>query len=437
MFPLAGPAAYFLFGINRVRTRAREMHAMHLLRLGEVYDPLDDVDEPRPGTDADGLPEKIQTIARVADAVARRPLVEGNRVELLHNGEEAYPAMLDAIASARRRVVLATYIFETNETGRRFIDALADAEARGLEVRVLIDGVGEWYSRPRASALLARRGVPVARFLPPRLVPPAIHVNLRNHRKILVVDGEIAFTGGMNIGDRHLAARVDNPKRVIDTHVRLRGPVAAEIESVFREDWQFVTGETLEPLPRPSPCGDAYCRVLVDGPNEDMDRLAMTLVGIAAIARRRLWIVTPYFLPPAGLTAALQAAAMRGVDVAILLPRNNNLPYMHWATRNMLWELLPRGVRVYYQPGPFVHTKLLVMDDLYVQLGSANIDTRSLRLNFELVVEVYDEDVNGRLAAEVAEMRSQASEVHLEELAGRPFFERARDAVAWLFTPYL
>jgi len=438
MFPFIGPVLYFLFGINRVRTRAREMHARYVFSFGEVYDrgaalnPGERVVEPK-------TEPEFSQVARFVGTVVGRPLTEGNSVEILHGGEDCFPAMLRAIETSSRSLYVSTYIFETNATGERFIEALSAAAGRGVDVRVILDGIGEFYSRPRAGRLLCQRGVRVARFLPPRLFPPALHINLRNHRKILVSDGCLAFTGGMNIGDRHLVADVRNPARVIDAHFRLRGPIVAEIESVFLDDWRFLTGEA-PPERRftaDERAGAALCRTIVEGPNEDMDKLVTILTGVVSMASQRVWIMTPYFLPPAGLVAAMQAAALRGVDVCVILPARNNLPYVAWATRNMLWELLQYGVRVFYQPGPFVHTKLLLMDDGYVQIGSANLDPRSLRLNFELVVEVYDGNFGATIGLYMQRARSVSREVTLAEVMARPFGERVRDAAAWLFTPYL
>jgi len=438
MFPFFGPALYFLFGINRVRTRAKEIHARRVFSLGEVYDPADeDPEESAPRPADPPLSAELAEAAHMVGSVTHTPLVAGNAVDALHDGEQAFPAMLAAIEGAAEHLYFATYIFESNATGRRFIDALAAAASRGVDVRVMLDGVGELYDLPRAGTLMRRRGIRIARFLPPKLLPPTLNINLRNHRKILVADGRVAFTGGMNVGDRHLAADLDNTSRVVDAHFRLRGPIVAQIEGVFLDDWRFVTGESTLATSRTEAAGEAVCRAIVDGPNEDFDKLLMILIGIVSIARKRLWIMTPYFLPPAGLVAAMQAAALRGVDVCVVLPQRNNLPYVDWATHNMLWELLQRGVHVHYQGGPFVHTKLLLMDDAYVQIGSANVDPRSLRLNFELVVEIYDRRFNHEIAAHVARTRERSREVTLTELARRPLAIRARDAAAWLFSPYL
>jgi cardiolipin synthase len=429
IFPIGGPLLYYLFGINRVRTRAQKLQT----RATAAALPRSETAAPRVT-----VPPEFSELARISDAVTGLPLTEANGVDVLHNGEQAYPAMLAAIDAARRHVYLATYIFETNRTGVQFIDALVRARARGVDVRVLIDGAGELYSRPRAGRELRAHGIALARFLPPRLVPPAWHINLRNHRKILVADGAVAFTGGMNIGDRHLAKDADNPARVVDVHFRLSGPVVRQIQQVFVHDWHFVTGEHLAPVaPAADGGGSAICRTLVDGPDEDLGKLEMVLIGAISADRSRIAIMTPYFLPQRALTAALQTAALRGVDVCLILPAHNNLRYLHWAARNLLGELLQKGVRVYYQPGPFVHTKLFVVDDHYAQVGSANLDPRSLRLNFELMVELYDPPFAQELALHIERVRQRSHELQPQELAARTLAIRLRDALMWLFAPYL
>jgi len=240
LFPLLGPLLYFLFGINRIRTRARKLHPLFSLKFNFDSEYPDEASEPVvPSLEI--YPE-LSEIIKISCAVTRRPIVGGNTIELLRNGEEAYPAMLAAIDAAQTSLFLSTYIFETNQTGQEFIEALTRAHQRGVDVRVIIDGIGELYAFRRAGTLLGKRGIPTARFLPPKLFPPALHINLRNHRKILVADGNTGFVGGMNIGDRHLAANIENQNRVKDIHFRLTGPVVAQIENAFYSDWSFCTG---------------------------------------------------------------------------------------------------------------------------------------------------------------------------------------------------
>jgi cardiolipin synthase len=214
--------------------------------------------------------------------------------------------------------------------------------------------------------------------------------------------------------------------------------VVTQIETVFLRDWQFTTGQgTSAPRHLPQPAGGALCRAIADGPDSTLERLTTLITGAIGSARQRVAIMTPYFVPPRELLAPLQAAALAGVDVAVILPARNNLPYVHRATRHMLWELLARGVHVYYQPPPFVHSKLFYVDDYYAQVGSANFDARSLRLNFELNVEVFDRETVVGLARHFEAIRARSAQVSLADVDNRPVLTKTIDGVAWLFSPYL
>jgi len=440
-YPILGPLLYYLFGINRLRTRAHQIKGKPMRRLRIGYEGPEWI---KPAVrDLLQLPELVgdpvlAALARSSAAVTHRTLVGGNRLQPFFSGEEAYAAMLQAIESARISVCLATYLFETNKSGLQFIDALVAAERCGVEVYVLLDGVGEWYSLPRAGSLLKAEGISVARFIPPRILPPAIHVNLRNHRKLLVVDGIVGFTGGMNIGDRHLRARPARRNETADIHFRIEGPVVEQLREVFEEDWYFAARKKLEHVcPPTGNAGNSICRVVTDGPNEDLGKLAMIISGAVSLAQKRVAIMTPYFLPTRELVNTLQSAALRGVEVSVILPQKSNQLLAHWATRNMLWELLQYGVRVYYQPPPFAHSKLLLIDDSYAHIGSANLDPRSLRLNFELVVEIFDRQFVEFMLAHFDRIKSLSTEETLAGVDARGLPAKIRDAIAWLFSPYL
>lgn len=443
LFPVAGPVLYAFFGVNRIKTRARKLQQERSFHLKLGADRASVLDTFK--TSYRTLPEDYLYIGRIADAVTGRTLISGNTVTPLINGDAAYPDMLASIAAARHYIFVSTYIFQTDQTGLRFVEALAAAAKRGVEVRIIVDGIGELYGLPRlVSRLLKSRHVRVARFLPPTLLPPTVYINLRNHRKLLIVDGRTAHTGGMNISDRHLADQPPPPPRASDVHFRIEGPVIIQLEHAFLEHWYFCTGEDSLPevvhdwsAQRAEEPGSAVCRAIVEGPNEELNVLSVVLVGAISSARQRVLIVTPYFLPSREMIGALQSASLRGVDVSVILPEKNNLPYIKWATQNMLWEMVEYGVQVYYQPPPFAHTKIFIVDDIYAQIGSANMDPRSLRLNFELNVEVFDRAVVSRLADHISEIRSRSRQVALEELDSRPLPVRTRDALAWLFSPYL
>lgn len=384
-------------------------------------------------------PSEYIGFTRFSRKVTRRRLATGNRVELLVNGEQAYPAMLEAICNARESIGLCTYIFESDRVGLEFVEALADAVERDVDVKVLVDSVGEAYSQPRISSVLRKKRVPSARFLPLNPWWFNLHLNLRNHRKILVVDGTTAFTGGMNIGCRHLADTDGSPKKALDLHFKIEGPIVADVEQAFLEDWSFATGanhlreEALE-IPE---AGSLLCRVIIDGPNEDFEKLRWMYIGAITAARESVRIVTPYFVPDRDLIATLCAAAMRGVVVELILPEKSNLPFVGWATDAMLWQVLERGMQVYRQPPPFNHSKLFIVDDCYAIVGSGNFDARSLRLNFEFNVEIFGEEFVTVLTRYVRDARDSSTAVTLAAMDERPLPIKLRDGLARLFTPYL
>ena len=435
LFPVAGAILYYLFGMNRVQTRARRVFGSE---LPQELPPCPDRTPRIKGAD----PEEVRELVRLGWAMSGRRLLGGNRIEPLYDGDQAYPAMLEAIAQARHSVHMASYIFRDDPAGQQFAETLAQAQQRGVGVRVLLDGLADFAYHPRGSHLLLRHGLQPALFLPLRLWPPMLHVNLRNHRKLLVVDGATAFTGGMNIQQEHVAG-ADGAPRITDLQFRVRGPLAQQLDQVFLADWSFAAGTPQPEEPETArrgaegDDGDHASRVITEGPNEDIDRLVMVLIGALATAHERVWIMTPYFLPPSPLVGALQSAALRGIDVSIVMPQRSDQPWMDWATRHILRHLLRRQVKVYLRPPPFAHTKLLIVDDWYVQFGSANLDSRSLRLNFELIVENYGEPLATRMAAHFSEVRAVCRPASLEELQARRLPARFRDALCWLFSPYL
>jgi cardiolipin synthase len=378
-------------------------------------------------------------LARAVGRVTHASVAPGNAIEPLVGGDEAYPAMLAAIDEARSTVALSTYIFDHDAAGLLFVDALARAVQRGVQVRVLIDGAGSRYSKPRIPSVLKRHGVIVAEFLSTLTPLRMPYLNLRNHRKILVVDGKVGFTGGMNLRQGHrLSAQPPHP--VQDLHFRVRGPVVRHLLEAFAKDWSFTTGEHLEGetwYPVLEVVGDVAARGVPDGPDDDFERLHWTLLAALAHARRRVRVVTPYFLPDRPLISALNVAALRGVRVDIVLPEQNNLRIVGWAMRARLHNVMEFGCRVWLTPPPFDHTKLMIVDDGWVLFGSGNWDPRSLRLNFEYNVECYDRELAAALDELVQEKIDRGRPLSAEELHGRSLPVKLRDGVAWLFSPYL
>jgi cardiolipin synthase len=444
--PVFGAIAYAVLGVNRIRSRAGQLRAG---QLAVVHELRAAVPTPEQLDAAIGTADSpLRSLATLVGSVTGRPLVAGNRIEPLVGGDEAYPRMLAAIDAATRSIGMASYIFDNDPTGRLFAAALGRAAARGVEVRVLVDGIGSRYTWPSIIGVLTDAGVRVDRFLPTTVPLYFPYANLRNHRKILVVDGTVGFTGGLNVRDGcWLEHRPRHPVR--DMHFELRGPVVAQLLEVFAEDWAFATDEVLVGdavdaaanaawAPALEAAGDALARGVRYGPDDpDIGRIKLVIVGALAAAQKSVRIMTPYFLPDDAVCQALDVAAMRGVTVDIVLPDQNNLALVSWASTALLWQVLGRGCNVWMSPPPFDHTKLMVVDGAWAMFGSGNWDDRSMRLNFEFNVETYDRGIAGALDRHIADVIAASRRRTLAEVDARSLPVRLRDGVARLFSPYL
>jgi len=434
LVPVAGSLLYLLLGVNRIERRATALRRETARAQSALAGPT----APELAGPC-AVPEALQPLATLVGQLVPRRLLPGNRIEPLLDGAQAYPAMLEAIDGARESLALATYIFDRKGIGQQFVAALGRAVARGVEVRVLLDDTDARFSWGSAARALRRARVPVGVFNR-TLVPARFHAsNLRNHSKILVADGRVGFTGGINIATDYWHAD-GGAECSRDLHFRLQGPVVAHLAEVFAADWQFATDETLAGdkwFPALESRGAMAARGIETGPDENFERLRWTIHGALAVARKSVRIVTPYFLPDGALLSALSVAAMRGVEVDIILSERNDLPPVKWAMHAQLWQVLERGCRVWFTPGPFDHSKLLLVDGAWSLFGSANWDARSLRLNFEFNVECYSAELGQRLEALVQTKRAAARRVTLEEMDARPLPVKLRDGFMRLFAPYL
>jgi len=423
--PITGSMSYLVFGVNRVRRRAQLMRPRGA-RAGTAGD-----DTAAPQDD------HLDALRRGIGALTDRPLLAGNGVRTYQDGDQAYPAMLAAIEAATASVGLSSYIFRADVWGSRFIDALTAAHHRGVAVRVLIDGIGGGWLLSPAYHRLRRAGVPVARFLHSPLPWRMPFLNLRNHRKILVVDGLVAFTGGINIADENVIAT--HPKAPVrDTHFRIEGPVVRQLCDAFAQDWSFAADEDLDSdiwCANPSPHGAAPARMIDSGPDTDIEKVEFAVLQAIACAQESIQVMTPYFLPDERLITALTLAAMRGVDVDIILPEHGNHRMVQWATRANVGPLLNHDVNIWQGPPPFRHSKVMVVDNAWCLIGSCNWDIRSFRLNFEVCVEVYDTSLASSLGDFMRQNRGLA--LTAADLEKRSLPIRLRDAGARLMLPYL
>lgn len=439
--PIVGAVLYGVAGINRIRRASLSLQRDLLFRQ-ETRSELA-IFEANGEAIRKTFGARFASMKILGDRVARHPLTSGNSIEMLASGDVAYPAMLEKIASAERSILLETYIFDRDPIGLRIADALIDAVKRGITVRVLIDAVGARYSVPSIMGHLRDGGVTVDVFNGNVIIGLRLpYANLRTHRKILIVDGRVALTGGMNIR-QGFTTEFAGDNAAHDAHFRVTGPAVADLFHTASEDWRFATGEILQghewriAEQQMDPEAPMLVRVVSSGPDRSLETNHKMLIGAFSVARTSILIMSPYFLPDRELISALVTAARRGVTVDVVVPAVNNLTLVDRAMTAQFDQMLKNYCRIWRASGPFNHSKLLSIDDIWAYVGSSNLDPRSLRLNFEVDMEVIDRDFAKMIGDHIRDSLATAKQVDLHVLRRRPFWVRLMEKVLWLGSPYL
>jgi cardiolipin synthase len=427
--PGVGGIAYLLLAdprLSRERGRRRRRRAV---RAAE-----------RVARDADLLvgPGADLSVLRLLAATAGYPPRPGNRVLLLTQDERATERALETIDRATASIWAEFYIVANDATGQRFLDLLGEKARQGLEVRLIYDAVGSWGIDARRLAAVTRCGVRACEFLPMNPVRRRWSVHLRNHRKLLVVDGRVAYTGSMNVGDEYSGlARRRGTGGFRDSHLELEGPVVADLGSLFAEDWHFATGETLAEPPTPDSAGTAVVSIVPSGPDQLHNASGLAFFSGIAAAREKVWLTSAYFVPDTATIQALISAALRGVDVRLLVPRRLDVPVLGPAARSYFGTLVRGGVRVYEYLPRMLHAKSMTVDGAWGIVGSANVDVRSFRLNFELGALVADAPFARALEAAFEADLADSEEVTRERVDATRRLARLRDGAARLLAPLL
>lgn len=429
--PLVGCIVYIVFGINRIRRKA-----LSLRNKGpDIFTVTGKTEEEIEKE----IPKPFLQLLRLGYKVHPQRFALGNRAQAFVNGDSAYPEMCRLIASAQKEVLMQSYIFDNDRAGKMFVDAFKQAVQNGAKVKVLVDGVGLNYSKPTiASVLRHMRGVEFSVFLPSKSPVNLPFVNLRNHRKILIVDGRAAFFGGMNVAEGNLVNT--HPKEpIVDITFRVEGPVVDQMSRVFEEDWIFsgkkhfipASFQVSAPLP-----GTMPTRVIPDGPDGDYGKIELMVLGALACAQKSVKVVTPYFLPESNILTALEVVAMRGVDVEIILPSKSNIFGMDGAMRSNFARLLKKGVKIFRTQPPFDHSKIMLVDDAWLFIGSANWDVRSFKLNFECNMECMDKQLAREVNQIIAHKKATAVSEKWDKNAKPSLWRTLADNTLRLLTPY-
>jgi cardiolipin synthase len=383
-------------------------------------------------------PQFVSSLTRLGGM----PFLPGNSVRTLVNGEATFAAILEAIDQARSYIVVQFFIVRDDSLGEMLKDALLAKAAQGVRIYFLYDSIGSFDLPHSYVAGLRAGGVEVHPFATNRRFVNRFQLNFRNHRKIVSVDGERAFVGGHNVGVEYLGAKPPlSPWR--DTHIEVRGPVVASIQFVFTEDWYWAT-QTLPPLDMPSykpnnEPGDEgmHCIVMPTGPADKQETCSLFFVEAINAARERIWITTPYLVPDEAVFSALRLAVFRGVDVRILIPSRRDHYVVFEASKLYAYDSVNAGIRIFrYRPG-FLHQKVVLIDTVAAAIGSANLDNRSFRLNFEIMVLTVDRGFATEVEAMLTRDFAESYEIDRNEYRQAPAFRRVTMHVARLFSPIL
>jgi len=434
VLPYLGGLLYVVFGINRVARRAALKKASRVqigLHLPEVshYQLLSSEEFTQPS----------EALMRLAYRVAGTRPTFGNRVEVIHDTNRALGLIEEAVSAAEQTIHLEYYIWQPDRTGTRLRDLLIRKAREGVKVRFLYDNLGSWFLSRQFLKPMLDAGIDVAPFLPGQSWRDRWSINLRSHRKIVIVDGTIGFTGGMNIGDEYLGR---NPLFGFwrDTHLRLVGPTVLQLQQVFVEDWYFATHEQLTDrslFPEPEEIGEQVAQVIAGGPDAEWDAMHAMFFAAISEARERVLLATSYFVPTPAIVMALETAAYRGVTVRLLLPRKSAHHYMVLAARSYYESLLESGVEIYEYTKGMLHSKTITIDGQWSMVGTPNLDTRSLQLNFEVAVAIYDARTASILEEYFEADLQQAERIDFSTWRSRPARQALAENAVRLFSPVL
>ncbi|TCO74021.1 cardiolipin synthase [Rhodovulum euryhalinum] len=388
-------------------------------------------------TDSTRLPDRLGRTLAGFERMAGLPAMSGNALRLLIDGPATFEAIFAAIERAERYVLVQTYILRDDDTGRALQRRLIDRARAGCTVRLLYDAIGSHRLPDSYLAPLREAGVIAADFHSLRKPHSRFQINFRSHRKIVVVDGHAAFLGGHNVGDEYLGrdARIG---RWRDTHLVVSGPAVAQLQLIFAEDWAWATEERLDLAWHPAPAAaNMDALIVAPGPADVLETGSLYFCNAIHAAQDRVWIASPYFVPDRDILTALSLAALRGVDVRILVAARRDNLFVWLAAFAYFDEMLDAGVRIFRYTDGFMHQKALVVDDAFASVGTLNLDNRSCRLNFEVTALVFDDGFARTVAAMLDEdfTRSQAYATRLAEAPG--LLRRNGARVARLMAPIL
>lgn len=439
LLPFAGIVIYLFFGQeyrkNKMYSRKGLKNLERLRKL--TLEQLDNLP-----TNHFKISDRLYSKKRLINlllANSNAVLTSNNSVQVLRNGAETFPEIFQAIERAKHHIHLEYYIVEDDQIGNYLRELLIRKSQEGVEVRFIYDDVGSWELKRKWLRTMSDAGVKVDCFMRVRYPLLTSKVNYRNHRKILVVDGDTAFVGGLNFADRYQDGVPGiGPWR--DTHLKVIGGAATALQIIFMADWYFVSKEILkgEKYFNPFESGDGkLVQISASGPDSDWESIGQAYFSAIASATEYVYISTPYLMPPSDIVTALKTSALGGIDVRIIVPGISDAITAKWGTNSYIEELLEAGIKVYFYKAGFIHSKVIVVDGVFSSVGTANLDFRSLETNFEVNAMIYDEEISGILASQFLEDQGKSLEILFKEWKKRPRISKIKESFARILSPML
>lgn len=442
--PFVGMIVYFSFGINY---RKRKLYSKKIIKDEHLHLTVENRIHERSLGYIETADEAFLPYTKLAQLLLNdgsSPLTGGNHVDILLNGEEKFAAVIEALRAAKKHIHIEYYIIENDQIGNQLKDLLIEKAREGVEVRLIYDDFGSSSIRKRYVSELKQHGVEAYPFYKIVLMALANRLNYRNHRKIIIIDGETAFTGGINISDRYINPPVPSQDHLFwrDTHVRIEGPGINYLQSIFIADWNFCSAKELE-IKRDFFCvtshanGDALVQIAASGPDSQQSTILLSLLQAISLAQSEILITTPYFIPGESLIDALIMASYSKISVKLLVPERSDSGFVDAAARSYYAELLNAGIEVHFYQKGFVHAKTMVIDGKVAIVGTANMDQRSFELNFEVNAVLYDEAVSGKLRAAFYDDLKDAMQLDQTKWEKRKFYRIMPEKLARMLSPLL
>jgi len=427
--PVGGVLLYVLVGRNR-----RKNKLLQLKKFGSAGN------TPSLSSLTSDIPDRYQKLVKLIQKNNHFDPSLNNDVVFLKDGEATFKAIFDALESATDFIHLQYYIFEEGELADRLLTVFRKKVGQGVKIRLIYDGIGSFSLSKSYLKTLKKIGVEVYPFLPFRFGRFLRSVNYRNHRKIIVVDGRVAFTGGINISDKYLKGDKTLGKWH-DMHLRIEGPAAVDLDRVFHQDWQLVSEREIpskkETISKHHNLGKSTVQIVSSGPDDDFPTIEEVYFSMINSTEHYVYIVNPYVIPGPSILTALETSALSGVDVRLLVSENNDSQLVNWSVRAYFENLLRAGVKIYLFPEGFLHSKIVISDDEVASVGTANIDIRSFEQNYEVNAILYDKELTKKLGKDFLMDCDRSNQLTFERHMKRPWLDRLKEGFAKIFSPVL